>query len=400
MYPVVIIVLFLVLWVISLHASIALPDHLARWTAGRLIAEGNAAELYDPTAQSNVQAALGAKALSWFVSPPYVAIAFVPFGLLPYAASALLWTAIAFALLFWSLRAASRLHPSLASLSTGRVLLVVFSCQVVLELFGGGQDSVVVLAAMVGSATLLQRDRPFTAGLLLSCAAIKPQLAILIPVVLVLGHAWRVLIGAGVGGVLLVGATSAVLGWATWWDWLEALRSPLYQVEVVDGQAWKATTLQGLIDSLGGHAYPAGMAVVWLVAAGMVVLATGRRLRAFGPGAVPTILITVVPLVTVLITPHAMVYDLVVVIPAVVWLIDRHGSAAVRSWVACGFVLLLVAPLLHLTSRAAPWPLSVAGAPWVVVPLTGLWWVMIGNGPWWGRAVDTGGAGGSGGSVK
>ena len=108
-------------------------------------------------------------------------------------------------LLVWSLRALSRFDPAFAALGRRGVLLVVVSSQPVLEVIGAGQDSVVVLAAIVGGAVLLARRPPFVAGLVLAVALIKPQLALLVPVVLLLCHAWRALAAMAVAGLAVAG---------------------------------------------------------------------------------------------------------------------------------------------------------------------------------------------------
>jgi hypothetical protein len=389
-YPVVITVLFVVVWAISLRTNLPLPDFLARWTAGRLVADGQAAGLYDPAVQSAVQAAQGASALSWFVSPPTVALLFVPFGILPYSLGAVLWTAVSVALLVWSFRALSRLDPAFAALGRRGVLLVVASTQPVLEVVGAGQDSAVVLAALVGGAALLVRRRPVLAGLVLSATLIKPQLAILVPVALLLCGAWRALAGMTVGGLALVGVTTAVLGTQPWVEWTQVLRTPLYESEVVQGQAWKTSTIKGLLDAVGAGAPSAVLTTCWVLAALAVLALTARGLRR-GPGVpLPIMLLTLTPVVTVLVTPHALVYDLVVLIPAAVWVVDRVRSPEPRALLAVGYVLLFVAPLLHLASDAAPWPLTMLGAPWVVVTTLGLWWLVLDRLTRSGHSVDDG----------
>lgn len=372
-YPVIITVLFLVVWGLALRTTLPLPDHLARWTAGRMVVDGQTSSLYDPALQSTVQSAQGATALSWFVSPPYVALAFVPFGLLPYAVSAVLWTLVSMGLLLWSMRALSALHPAFGALRRRGVLLIVVSCQPVLELVGAGQDSVVVLAAMVLGATLLTRGSPAVAGLVLSLTAIKPQLALLVPLVLLVGKAWRALAGLAAGGLTIAVITVVLLGQRVWQDWLHVLRSPLYQREVVEGQAWKTSTLKGLIDSVGAGAPRHFLTACWLVAITVVLLATFRKIAWWRRAGAPLLLLTLAPVVTVLVTPHALVYDLVILLPGAVWLVGSARSPQSRALVAVAYVVLFLGPLLHLAAAMAPWPLTVVGAPWVVLFLLGVW---------------------------
>lgn len=377
-YPAVVVALFVVVWLLSLAVTVPLPDFLARWTAGRLVIDGRADVLYDPGVQSGLQQALGADALSWFVSPPFVAVLLVPFGALPYGLAALAWTLLSLALLWLSVRALADLHPAFAALRGWRALLLAGSCQAVLELIGAGQDTAVVLAALVLGARLLASGSDLAGGLVLAVALVKPQLAWLVPVVLLLRGRWRALGAMVAGGIVLVGASLVVLGTGPWLDWVEALTSPLYRDEVVSGQTAKSTSINGLLEHLVPGSGPVAT-VLWLVAFVALVVVAVRRRSALADVGVPVLLVTVVPLTTVLLTPHAMVYDLVVVIPAVVWLLTRRPSARVRGLAAVGYVLLFLAPLLQLAARAVP-ALAVLAAPWVVVVLVLLWRELVAPG--------------------
>ncbi len=374
-YPAAIAVLFAVFWVSSLFFVVALPDFLARWTAGRLVADGRGAELYDPTVQAALQAGLGSDALSWFVSPPFVAVLMVPLGLLPYAVAAALWTALTFGLLWFSVHTLADLDPAFARVAGWRGMLVAGSCQVVLELLGAGQDSAVVLAAFALGARLLVAGHDPWAGAVLSIALIKPHLVWLVPLVLLLRGAVAALAGFVAGAVALVAASFAVLGVGAWTAWLDALTSPLYRDEVVVGQTAKNTSINGLVE----HLTPGSGALataLWLAGVAVVVALTVRHRGALRDLALPVLLVTVVPLVTVLLSPHAMVYDLVLTYPGVAWLLTRRAGPDVRGLVALGYLLLFLSPLLQVVAREVP-SLSVLAAPWVVLVLIALWWRAI-----------------------
>lgn len=374
-YPAVVVGLFVVVWLLSLAVTVPLPDFLARWTAGRLVLDGRADVLYDPGVQSALQQALGADALSWFVSPPFVAVLLVPFGALPYGLAALAWTLMTLGLLWGAVRALADLHPAFAGLRGWRALLLAGSCQAVLELVGAGQDTAVVLAALVLGARLLAGGSDLAGGLVLAVALVKPQLAWLLPVVLLLRGRWRALTGMVAGGLLLVAASLVALGAGPWVDWLEALTSPLYRGEVVSGQTAKSASIDGLLEHLVPGSGPLAM-LLWAVAFVALVVVAVRRRAALDDVPLPVLLVTAVPLTTVLLTPHAMVYDLVVVVPAVVWLVHRHPTPRVRGLATVGYVLLFLAPLLQLAARAVP-ALAVLAAPWVVVVLVLLWFELV-----------------------
>lgn len=370
-YPAAVVILFVVVWVISLPLAFPLPDFLSRWTAGRLVLDGRAADLYDPAVQSVLQADLGSDALSWFVSPPYVAALLAPVGAMPYAVAAGLWTVATLGLLWLAVRSLVALHPAFSALDGWRGLLIAGSCQAVLELVGAGQDTALVLAAFALGARLLADGRDPLAGMVLSLALVKPQLAWLVPLVLITRGAWRALGGFVLGGIALLALSLLVTGPRSWLRWVDAITSPLYRNEVVAAQTSKNATIHGLLEHLvPGAGWPA--TALWAV--GFVILATlaVRHRGRLADVSLPVLLVTAVPLTTVLLTPHAMVYDLVVVLPAVVWLIATHPSPRVRGLAAVGYVLLFLSPLLQIATGLVP-ALAALAAPWVVLVLVLLW---------------------------
>ncbi|MBM6405970.1 DUF2029 domain-containing protein [Phycicoccus sp. CSK15P-2] len=371
-YPVVVIAVFGVVWTASLHSgAVLLPDLLARWSGGRLLVDGRAEVLYDPGVQSALQrVVVDAQRLSWFVSPPPVAVVFAPLGALAYPMAGLVWTVGSAALLAWTAIRAARLHPALEMLGTRRGMLVAASCQPVLELVGAGQDTALVLAALVGGASLLVEGREVLAGVVLAVGTVKPHLVLLVPVVLLLGRAWKALVALLAVTTAAVVATTAWLGIGVWYDWVAALTSPLYRTEVGEGQAWKNASLRGLLDTLGPGAAGPWVSGVWMVLVLVVLVLTAGWLRGQGVPLWAHLVVTV-PLVTALVAPHVLVYDLVLVLPAATLLVARGGPTA-RAGVAVGYVLLFLAPLWHLVALRLP-AVSVIGAPWVVLVVVGLW---------------------------
>ena len=376
-YPAVVIVLFVVVWGVSLRSAVPLPDYLARWTAGGMVLDGQVSDLYDPAAQSRIQADMGATRLSWFVSPPYVALLFAPLAALPYPVSAAVWTLVSVALLVWSARTASGLHPRLARLGTPTGMLVAGSCQPVLELVGGGQDTALVLAALVLGAKWLSQGRGLAAGLALGVGAVKPQLVVLVPVLLLMLRQWRALLGFVVSCAIAATAATLALGPQVWLDWRGVLTSALYTTEVQAAQAWKNDSMYGLVASLVPA--PSIVVVLWVVLAGAVVVLTIKawpHLKDTGP---VSLLLVTTPLVTVLVSPHAMVYDLVLLVPAVAFLCAQPAAAHVRALAAVAYVLLFLAPLLHLAGERIVWFTPLA-APWTVLVIFALWRHHMGTG--------------------
>ncbi len=371
-YPVMLLVAFAVVWVarIVLDRSSLLPDFRARWTAGRILLDGRAGQLYDLGVQSAVQERLGAHTLSWFVSPPPVALLFVPFAALPYAVAAVAWVGLSVSGLALTVRLLRPWWPSTASGMGGAVLLAAAS-QPVLELIGAGQDSWVPLLACAGALALAAQGRAVLAGLTLSGGLVKPHLLVVAVVVLGVLRRWRVLLGLAAGAAAGLGLGTLMVGGQAWTEWWSALSSSTYLTEVGVGQVHKGVSIQAFVTALA----PPG----WASQAAMVGLILGLLL--FGAWVAWALLkrppdrdvIVSAGVLTLLVVPHAMVYDVVLVLPCVASLVVTRSTARMRVTVAAGFLLMWLAPLTHLM-RDAPWPTSALAAPWVTLALLALLW--------------------------
>lgn len=300
----------LALVITSVLSPLPFPDFVARWTAGVLVRSGEASNLYDPVAQSQVQRGLGASRLSWFVSPPPVAAACAVLALLPYAVAAVAWVLASAAVVTAAARATA-VRLAWGTPWRRRAVVVALAAQPTVELLGSGQDSAVVLLGAVG-ADVLHRRRPVLAGAFLGLSLVKPQLAFLVPVALLVlalrsDNGRRMLAGFCATALGLAAMGTVVVGPASWGRWLAALASPLFADEVATGQAWKSVDVLGLLSALSpvGLGAAARPLAVLLGAVGLGVALTAWRRR------VPTWsdLAPSVWLLTVLISPHVMVYD-------------------------------------------------------------------------------------------
>ena len=143
--------------------------------------------LYDLSAQKATVESLGA-GFYWspFLNPPPLVWLATPFTLLPFNVAIVLWTVLLFAaaLLAWYLAAPGGRLTRVAHLALWLGLFpVAFGLMV-------GQPVALVAAAVAATWWLAGRNRPVLAGLVLSVIAIKPQVALLVPLCLLIsGHA-------------------------------------------------------------------------------------------------------------------------------------------------------------------------------------------------------------------
>jgi hypothetical protein len=356
---------------------VPLPDFAARWTAGRAVLDGQAHMLYDPAYQSALQATeLGASKLSWFVSPPFVALLFAPFALMPYGLACAVWVACSIALLVACARLARPLLPSRLLGQQRRLLLILASAGPTLELVGGGQDTILVLFLVVAMMRLIEAHRGTAAGLVLGLGVIKPHLLALLVVLLLVRRLWRTLVGFAMSSGALVVSSVWLAGWEGLRTWATLPFGDLYRGEVLAGQAWKAVSLPSLATRLG----PPDQAwwpliglltTAVLIAFSILAFITSRSMSLWPAGWGIALLATLVS------SPHAMLYDAVLAYPAVVALAVNAWNASTRVLLAALYVLLWLMAPLQLAVQNAAWPISVLAAPWAALPLAALGWALI-----------------------
>jgi hypothetical protein len=177
-------------------------DFSVFWTASHVLIHGSAWQVYNHLAFAKAEAMLlptfSMKSFLPWVYPPAFLLVVAPLSLLPLAVSYLLFVGVS-ALLFTSVT----LRISALEQAIGRARLAA--------LFVAGSPCVFV-AAVVGQNSLLTAacaalavhwvDRkPVLAGLCIGLLAIKPQMALVFPFVLIAAGAWRTFIVAGVSAL-------------------------------------------------------------------------------------------------------------------------------------------------------------------------------------------------------
>jgi len=352
-----------------------LPDYLAHWTGGRLVLDGQLSNLYDQRTQFDVQAAAVGQTskLAWFVSPPFVGLLYAPLAGLPYVASAGVWTLLSVAMLLIALKLARPLAPSLSDARWRMILLVCLASQPVLELLGSGQDSAFSLLVWVAGTRLILARRDALAGVVFALGLCKPQLFVLVPVVLLVQRRYRSLAAwASTAGVLALVSVEMV-GLDGLVNWLTLPFRDAYRQGVQVGQAWKMEGLPSFVTAL----MPPGLARTGEVAGLLVTCAVlflfVRACRRWPPPSGDVGMWAFAAVTTVLLSPHLVVYDLVLLLPSVLYLLERNDSPGVRVAFFALFAITWTAPMGHLLAGAVPWPISVVGAGWGAVPVLILW---------------------------
>jgi len=295
-------------------------DFVNFWTGGRLALEGRVDVVYDLVRYN-------ALLHEWFSPdvrlmnfsyPPHALFLFMGFGAHPYFLGLALWSLaglvafIAVALGRWPRRDDAMLVWALA-------LAPVVWTNIVL-----GQFGLLLAAGFVGALRLLPA-RPVLAGVLIGALTVKPQLGLLLPLILLLLGAWRAFAAAVATAVLLAALSVAVFGMEPWHAYVaETMPFQWRFVEVMNGfYRFQMITPYAALWLLGvpvhvALALQAVISVLVALAACLVV-----RSAACWP-----LKAAVIALGSTLMVPYVLAYDLAIPFAALVWYL-RDGR--VRS---------------------------------------------------------------------
>ena len=328
-----------------------LMDFLSYWAAAVLAVGGSPADAYDITVHHAVQQ----RAFTFdtklpFAYPPPFLLLLVPLGLLPYALSAGVWIAATLAAYALAIR---KLMPDWAAAAIAFPPVAI--CGI------SGQNGLLTAALFMAGLSKLGM-RPFVAGMIFGCLAIKPQLGVLLPLAFIAGREWRSFAGATVAVLMLIAASLIAFGTAPWLGFFG--QSALFAAIATDGLVgWHKMASVYTSLRLAGLANPAAWAlhIACAVTAALAVWHVWRTSTdTLTRGAI------LAP-ASLLISPYLYVYDQILLIISLYWL-ARQGIG--RKWLALLY-------LIPLTTIAQFWMANptINLAPLTSVAAIGLVWL-------------------------
>ena len=328
-------------------------DFASFWTASRLALSGHPADAWTIETHKAAQAALfGPQAgyAAFFYPPPYLLVC-LPLALAPYLLALILWLVVTGAAWACTVR---------AWLAAGGARdigwLPILGSPVVLVNAGHGQNGFLT-AALLGAGALLCGRRPWMAGMLFGALIIKPQLALLIPLFLLLTGNWRSFVAAGLTAAGLCLVSLAAFGPAAWQGFFAdstIARAALEQGLIGYAKMQSAYAAVRLLGGSNGLAWAVqaascliGIASIWAMRRNPDDLAKGAALA----GA------------ALLTTPFLLDYDLAVLTMPLAWLFACALRDGFLPWerlaLLAGFVLPIVSRTLAAATHVPVAPLAV-----------------------------------------
>lgn len=330
-------------------------DFVHFYTAGYLAQTGRLQALYNPPALASYQQTLIPQSSGAYFVASYGPQVYLPFSLLarlPYAWAAITWALLNCVLYFACCYAVWRSCPQLRRY-TVTVFLLAVAFPGFFNLIAFGQTSGPALALFTLAFLALRSRRPLLAGLALGSLLYKPQLAVAAAVVFVVAGEWKV-----VAGALAAAAAQLASAWA--WFGTEVMRQYFHSLSLtsqalpfIEPKLYQMHSLRGFwLLLLPWRNLAAALYLVTAIAVlGLAVLCWRSR-------APLTLRYAGLLVASVLVAPHLMIYDLVILAPAFLllgnWTLEHSEAAAapaVRVLLYLGYALPLfepVAKILHM----------------------------------------------------
>lgn len=332
------------------------------YAAGTLAHQGRPQDAFAPHPHYAAQQAVFGRGdvpfYGWHYPPMFLLVA-AALAALPYGWALAVWLAATIALY---LRALAPLVSEFGA--TGWLLALAFPA--VFVNIGHGHNGFLT-TALLGGGLLLLRSHPIAAGVLFGLLSFKPQLGILIPLVLIVTANWRAFGAAAATALAFAAASWAAFGtesWAAFFAWSEFTREVVFETGATGW--YKIQTLFAALRQWGAPlwlAYGAqtalAIAVAWFVAA-LWRSGTRYELKAasLATGAV-------------LVTPYILDYDLVILALPIAWLAREAIRTRFAPWEKS---ILAACFILPLVSRAVAQQTTI---PLGVIVTLLLFWAIV-----------------------
>jgi len=300
------------------------------YTLGSVGLAHRAADLFNEEAQAEITARRvpGAAGIRYIpLYPPQVSIFFAPLAVLPYGVALVLWLALSALLYGLCCYVLWRACPRLRN-ERWTVLLLAIAFPGFFHLIVWGQTSALALACFTAGFFLFRDDRPFLAGLALGCLIFKPQLGIAAAFVFAYMRAWRVVAGGILSAAAQLGVPALYYGAESVRAWVRIMSSAVYNV--VEFRPYQAHSLRMFWTMLiPGRTLPFALYILSAV----VILGLTAAVWSHRPTLPLALRYSSLLVASVLVAPHLIVYDLVILAPVFLLLSDwvvAHSLIAQR----------------------------------------------------------------------
>jgi hypothetical protein len=329
-------------WVEGTHFAVG-RDFINTWMGGRSVFGDGPAAWFDPQVYNAVlREMLGPEFGEHFWSyPPHILLFIWPLGLLPYLPAYIAWCAVGLALYLLACSGAIRReHLLFLAVAPGVAVCVFF-----------GQNGFYTAALLIGGLLSLDR-RPVLAGILFGILTVKPQLGLLLPVILLLERRWVTIASAVATAAALVVATAMLFGWNVWFE---------FWAKVIPQQQWLTVHGGGLLFAMvssvfyGARLVNLPVAVAWALQGIVAAPAFAAVVWTYWKRRDPALSLALFVTATFLVTPYILNYDMVAFGFVVALLRERTDNTLADHWL---LIAIWTLPVTMMLAAAAWIPLA------------------------------------------
>jgi alpha-1,2-mannosyltransferase len=326
-------------------------DFVNTWLGGQLALTGDPAPYFGPNAYNALLAEKFGPSYPWHIwsYPPHFLLFTWVWGLMPYMPAYVLYSL--FGLILY-----------LAVVMDGRpradhLVLLILAPAVTVNIWCG-QTGFLITAMLIGGLIQLDR-RPLLAGVLFGLLSIKPQLGLLLPLMLALTGRWRTIAAAAATIAVLVAAASLAFGPNVWIAYVNDAMPTQTAVIVKDFEHYMVHMPTAFMNAKAAR-LPLSVAVFAqaLVSAAAVIAVVWSFWRRRETDLSNVLFVTA----TFLVTPYAFNYDMVAFGWVAIKLIDRTDNDA---WDYGLLLAVWAVPFLTV-------PIGMAGIPLSFLPMLAL----------------------------
>ena len=292
--------------------------------------------------------------------PPHLLLMTWPLAFLPYLPGYLVWCALGMALYLLASSEGGRCRE--------RLFMLAVAPAAWMNIFAG-QNGFITAALMIGGLVQLGR-RPVLAGICFGLLTIKPQLGLLLPVMLVLTGQWRAILAAIATTAALVVATGLLFGFEIWPEYVRQVL-PVQSAILMEGQGIFTMMMPTVFMNARIAHLP--LDVAWALQIAVSLAAVAAVVWTYWRRRDPVLSVALFVTATFLVTPYAFNYDMVVFGWPLALLREKGGESLDDRLAMAVWTLPVTAMLLGL--------LGVPGSAAVLAAFAGrlLWRLKAGQ---------------------
>jgi len=312
-------------------------DFLQEWVGGWIVLQGDRDRLYEPDYAKELEHTPELVGFQWnrnrylpMVYPPFYYLLVSSFSLLPMSLAMVVWTMLMAACLSATIFLLQRFSPGNSKILRWGVPLALLFVPLI-ESLSSGQKSTLLLLLFTATYLLLKHQRPFWAGVVFGLIAFKPQLVLVLCLVMLFKRQWSFVAGAILTGALLA-CLSLLVGIDVCWQYVELCMGMTNYVHTGGYDLHKSHCWWGACQLLLSGA-PDGVVKLCAFAGSLLTLGLlARLLRGSIEPNQPKfeLQFSGIILATLLLSPHLFTYDLtLLLLPFLLIAKTSHHSTAI-----------------------------------------------------------------------